>query len=102
MRSSPSAAVFRGDDRKGGPNVVTQQRLLKVFVELADTLVDDFDVIDFLHARSAGYGIRVSVAEPGSVDVPAFVGTVTLRYSRPIASPSAGPSVVPSASPDGS
>jgi len=29
--------------------VVPQQRLLEVFVELADTLVDDFDVLDFLH-----------------------------------------------------
>ena len=29
--------------------MVTQQRLLSAFVELADTLVDDFDVIDFLH-----------------------------------------------------
>ena len=29
--------------------MVPQQRLLEVFVELADTLVDDFDVLDFLH-----------------------------------------------------
>lgn len=29
--------------------MVTQQRLLEVFVELADTLIDDYDVIDFLH-----------------------------------------------------
>ncbi len=53
--------------------------------------------IDFLRARSDGYGIRVSLAEPESVDMPAFAGTITLRYSRPIASPSAGPS----SSPDG-
>lgn len=30
--------------------MVTQERLLDVFVELADTLVAEFDVIDFLHA----------------------------------------------------
>jgi uncharacterized protein YlxW (UPF0749 family) len=53
--------------------------------------------IDFVRARGEGYGIRISLAEPESVDVPAFVGTVTLRYSRPIALPSAGPSAVPSA-----
>lgn len=29
--------------------MVTQQRLVEVFVELADTLVDDYDVIDFMH-----------------------------------------------------
>jgi hypothetical protein len=51
--------------------------------------------VDFVRARSEGYGIRVSLAEPDSVDMPAFVGTVTLRYSRPLASPSAVPSVAP-------
>jgi uncharacterized protein YlxW (UPF0749 family) len=55
--------------------------------------------VDLVRARGAGYGIQISVAEPESVDIPAFVGTVTLRYSRPIASPSAGPSGAPSASP---
>lgn len=29
--------------------MATQQRLVEVFVELADTLVDNYDVIDFLH-----------------------------------------------------
>lgn len=29
--------------------MATQQRSVEVFVELADTLVDDYDVIDFLH-----------------------------------------------------
>lgn len=47
---------------------------------------------DFVRSRAEAYGIRLSFAEPDSVDMPAFVGTVTLRYSRPLPSPSAGPS----------
>lgn len=49
--------------------------------------------VDFIRARAQGYGIKVQFAEPESVDVPAFVGTVTLRYARPGAS--AGPSGPP-------
>jgi uncharacterized protein YlxW (UPF0749 family) len=48
--------------------------------------------VDFIRARAQGFGIRVQFAEPESVDVPAFAGTVTLRYARPVASPSAAPS----------
>lgn len=55
--------------------------------------------VDFVRDRGEGYGIQVSLAEPESVDMPAYVGTVTLRYSRPIASPSAAPSATPLASP---
>jgi uncharacterized protein YlxW (UPF0749 family) len=53
--------------------------------------------VDFIRARAQGYGIRVQFAEPESVDVPAFAGTVTLRYARPVpsADPSASPAVVP-------
>ncbi len=47
--------------------------------------------VDFLRARAESYGVRVSFAEPESVDIPAFAGTVTLRYARPAASPSASP-----------
>lgn len=47
---------------------------------------------DFVRSRAEAYGIRLSFAEPDSVDMPAFVGTVTLRYSRPLPSPSPGPS----------
>jgi len=53
---------------------------------------------DFVRTRSEGYGIGISLAEPDSVDIPAFVGTVTLRYSRPLPSPSAGATLTPSAS----
>jgi len=48
--------------------------------------------VDFVRARAEGYGIRVQFAEPDAVDLPAFAGTVTLRYARPVASPSASPS----------
>ncbi|NYJ74946.1 GAF and ANTAR domain-containing protein [Allobranchiibius huperziae] len=33
--------------------MVTQQRLIQIFVELADTLVDEFDVVDFLHTLAS-------------------------------------------------
>ena len=67
--------------------------------DLYDRLGKAPGFVDFLRARSEGYGIRVSAAEPESVDLPAFVGTVTLRYSRPLPSPSAGSTPAPSASP---
>src|SRR5665811_2523610 len=35
--------------RTKGSAMTTQQRLVEVFVKLADTLVADYDVIDFLH-----------------------------------------------------
>jgi uncharacterized protein YlxW (UPF0749 family) len=47
--------------------------------------------VDFIRARAETWGLRVSIAEPGSVDIPAFAGTVTLRYARPQPSPSGPP-----------
>lgn len=52
--------------------------------DLYDQLGAASAFVDFVRARGEGFGIRVSLAEPGAVDVPAFVGTVTLRYSRPV------------------
>ena len=46
-----------------------------------------------VRARAEGYGIRIAFAEPETVDIPAFAGTVTLRYARPVdptPAPSAG------------
>ena len=57
--------------------------------------------IDFVRARAEAYGIRLSFAEPETVDMPAFAGTVTLRYSRPLESPSAAPAGALDASPGG-
>lgn len=47
--------------------------------------------VDFVRARAQTYGIRASFAEPETVDIPAFAGTVTLRYARPASSPGTGP-----------
>lgn len=47
--------------------------------------------VDFIRARADGFGIRVSFAEPPTIDMPAFAGTVTLRYARPAATPSPAP-----------
>ena len=49
--------------------------------------------VDFIRARAEAWGLRVSIAEPESVDIPAFAGTVTLRYARP--QPSSATVVVP-------
>jgi uncharacterized protein YlxW (UPF0749 family) len=67
--------------------------------DLYDRLSASAGFVDFVRSRSEGYGIGVSLAEPESVDMPAFVGTVTLRYSRPIASPA--PSASASSGPGG-
>jgi uncharacterized protein YlxW (UPF0749 family) len=48
--------------------------------------------VDFIRARAEAWGLRVSIAEPESVDMPAFVGTVTLRYARPQPSPASATS----------
>lgn len=39
--------------------------------------------VDLIRSRAQGFGIQVSIAEPEAVDIPAFAGTVTLRYARP-------------------
>lgn len=46
---------------------------------------------DFLRARSETYGIQVAFFKPTPVDVPAFAGTVTLRFAKPATSPSEAP-----------
>ena len=39
--------------------------------------------VDLIRTRAQGFGIQVGIAEPEAVDIPAFAGTVTLRYARP-------------------
>lgn len=59
--------------------------------DLYDRLSRSAGFVEFVRARAEGFGIRLSFAEPDSVDMPAFAGTVTLRYSRPIALPTPTP-----------
>lgn len=63
--------------------------------DLYDRLSASTGFVDFVRTRSESYGIGVSLAEPAMVDMPAFVGTVTLRYSRPLASAAPSPSPAP-------
>lgn len=42
---------------------------------------------DFLRVRGEAYGIGVQYAAPESVDVPAYAGSVNLRYGRPAETP---------------
>jgi uncharacterized protein YlxW (UPF0749 family) len=51
--------------------------------ELYAALVASPGFVDLVRARADRYGIRISFAEPDRVTVPAYAGTVTLRYARP-------------------
>lgn len=46
---------------------------------------------DFVAVRAVTFGLRLSFAEPETVVVPAYAGTIRLRYARPAASPSTSP-----------
>ena len=51
--------------------------------DLYDVLVTAPGFVELVQARADRYGIRISFAEPDRVTVPAYAGTVTLRYARP-------------------
>jgi len=53
---------------------------------------------DFVRARAEAFGIRLAYAILPDVTVPAYAGTINLRYARPEPSPTATPSASPSAS----
>ena len=58
--------------------------------DLYDRVSTSQGFADFLRARSETYGIQVSFFQPDAVDVPAFAGTVSLRFAHPVASPGPG------------
>lgn len=52
--------------------------------DLLDRLSASEGFVDLLRARSEAYGIRIQVAEPEVVDIPAYAGSVNVRHSRPV------------------
>ncbi len=52
--------------------------------DLYDRLSASVGFVDFIKARAQQYGIGVSFAELKDVSVPAYAGTVRLRYARPV------------------
>jgi uncharacterized protein YlxW (UPF0749 family) len=60
--------------------------------DLYDQLVASPGFVELVQARADRFGIRLSFAQPDTVVVPAYAGSVTLRYARtPVASPSPAP-----------
>lgn len=57
---------------------------------LYDRLSASAGFVDFVVHRADAFGLGLSFAEPERVVVPAYAGTVTLRYARPEPSPSPG------------
>ena len=59
--------------------------------DLYDRLSHSQGFVDFVRARAEAFGISVRFAELPDVAIPAYAGTVNLRYARPLASASPGP-----------
>lgn len=55
--------------------------------DLYQQLQSSVAFVQFVQDRIEPSGLRLSVAELDSVDLPAFAGTVNLRYATPVASP---------------
>lgn len=67
--------------------------------DMFDRLTRSQGFVDFIRARSETFGIGVGYAVADSVDLPAYAGSVNLRYGRAEAAPS--PDVGASAAPSG-
>jgi uncharacterized protein YlxW (UPF0749 family) len=55
--------------------------------DLYDQLASSASWIDFVSARAGPNGIRLAIAQPNDLVLPAYAGTVTIRYAHPPASP---------------
>lgn len=59
--------------------------------DLFDRLSASVTFAAFVQARAQAFGIQIDFAEPAEVDLPAYAGTISLRYAQP--DPSAQPNV---------
>lgn len=97
-RITPTSAII-----DVGPSILVNSAYLAAPYQITAIGPDDLyprlvaspGFVDLVRARADTYGLRISFAEPESVDVPAFAGTVTLRYARPAASASPDPGAAP-------
>jgi uncharacterized protein YlxW (UPF0749 family) len=64
--------------------------------DLLDRLTASIGFRTFVQTRAQAPGIQIGVAEPSAVSLPAYAGTITLRYAQP--DPSAGTGQAPSGS----
>ena len=51
--------------------------------DLYERLLASASFVQFIQGRIERSGIRLTVAQPPSVDLPAFAGTVNVRYASP-------------------
>ena len=61
--------------------------------DLLDRLSASAGFRTFIQNRAQAFGIQIDYAEPAEVDLPAYAGTITLRYAQPDPSAAAGQSV---------
>ena len=54
--------------------------------DLYDRLRASVGFVQFVQGRVESAGLRLSVAQPDSIDIPAFAGTVNLRNAQPVES----------------
>lgn len=59
--------------------------------DLYDRLLASAGFAQFVAARAGTFGLRLSFAEPETVSVPAYAGTIRLRYARPVDTAAASP-----------
>ncbi|MFN8629057.1 MAG: DUF881 domain-containing protein [Chloroflexota bacterium] len=52
-----------------------------------DTLTHQQGFADFVRARGEAFGIKVDYATPDAVDLPAYAGSMNLRFGRPSSTP---------------